>query len=226
MAVQRHPVDSFDPKLNFWEEFSDYKIHPTFSRIWKNNSSDVDQIKSSSSFMWLLAMCYDRKSSIYNQPEQDKWEVASEALFNDPKAMLNFVLYDDKNKPDPFSGDNLPIINIPINLELRTIITEFEKSIDTPLGLSLRELERKLVERTNFIMNTPYTIDGYTEPTEEQPKSFLIKGTADQLDKMFANTEKINALITKSIENLRAASGQGVTKGGQMESLGDKAKDF
>jgi hypothetical protein len=74
-------------------------------------------------------------------------------------------------------------------------------------------------------MDTPYSIDKW-ERKDEKSKMMLIKGTADQLDKMFANTEKINKLITTAISDLRAASGEGTTKGGQKESLGDKAKDF
>lgn len=226
MAVQRHPVDSFDKKLNFWEEFADYQLHPIFTRIYKNNRKD--KLELSSLFMWALTLCYDRKSSFYNQPEVDKWEVVSEDLFGDPKALLNFALYDDDNEADPF-GENKSdaIINIPADLDFRQIITEFEKSIDSPLGLSLRELERKLMERTQFIMETPYTIDSMVnKSTNENPKMVLVKGTAEQLDKMFTNTDKITSLITKAMENLRAASGQGTVKGGQMESLGDKGNDF
>ena len=226
MAIQRHPVDSFNKKLNFWEEFRDYQLHPIFTRIYKANRKD--RLEASSLFMWALSLCYDRKSTFYNQPEQDKWEVVSEDLFGHPEALLNFALYDDPKEDDPFALEEThPIINMPVDLDFRKIIHEFEKTIDTPLGLSLRELERKLVERTNFIMMTPYTIDSTTTGgTEANPKQVLVKGTAEQLDKMFANTEKINALITKSMENLRAAAGQGVTKGGQLESLGDKGEDF
>lgn len=226
MAVQRHPVDSFSKELNFWEEFADYKLHPVFTRIYKNNRKD--KLEVSSLFMWALTLCYDRKSSFYNQPEIDKWEVVSENLFEDPKALLNFALYDDEDKDDPFKeGGSDAIINIPVDLDFRQIITEFEKSIDTPLGLSLRELERKLTERTQFIMDTPYTIDAMVNKgSGDTPKMVLVKGTAEQLDKMFTNTDKITSLITKAMENLRAATGQGTVKGGQMESLGDKAQDF
>ena len=218
MAIQRHPVDSFDKKLNFWEEFQDYKLHPIFNRLWKNNNKSVEDLKQSSLFMWALVVCYDRKSSVYAQPEIDKWEVASEDLFGDKKALLNFALYDDEKTDDPFANKE-PVIKMPMDLSFRQVISEFEKTIDTPLGLTLRELERKLIERTEFIMETPYSIDSFVEGK-------MIKGTADQLDKMFANTEKINKLITTALADLRAASGDGTTKGGQKESLGDKANDF
>lgn len=220
MAIQRHPVDSFNPKSDFWEEFPDYKIHPIFSRIWKTNKNKPIE---SSKFMWALALCYDRKSSFFSQPEQDKWEVVSEELFDDPFALLNFALYDDENKENPFNTPDevqvIPVIDIPVDIKFRQIIVEFEKSIDTPLGMSLRELERKLVERTRFIMDTKYTLD-----TVEGGK--LKKGTSEQLDKMFVNTDKITALISKALEALHTIEGSGVTKGGQKESLGDAGKNF
>lgn len=224
MALQKHPVDSFDKKVNFWEEFQDFKVHPVFSRIWANNRKT--KLKESSLFMWALALCYDRKSILFNQPEIDKWEVVSEDLFGDPHAFINFVLYDDEEKSDPFADDGVePIINIPMGLKIRQIIVEFEKVIDTPLGLSLRELERKLIERTDFIMRTPYSIDRW-DRKDDGAKMVLIKGTAEQLDKMFANTEKINTLIQKGMEALLASEGQGIAKGGGKESLGDGATDF
>lgn len=224
MAVQKHPVESFDKKINFWEEFQDFKVHPVFSRIWAANRKN--KLKESSLFMWLLTLCYDRKSAIFNQPEIDKWEVASEDLFEDPEAMLNFVLDDDEVSEDPFAdGKADPVINIPADIKIRTLIREFENAIDTPIGLSLRDLERKLSERTKFIMETPYALDKVTVP-EGGGKAVITKGTAEQLDKMFANTEKINTLIQKAMENLLAAEGQGQAKGGGKESLGDKAIDF
>tara|TARA_R110000772_G_scaffold27361_19_gene69667 strand:- start:73 stop:741 length:669 start_codon:yes stop_codon:yes gene_type:complete len=222
MATQRHPVDSFKKELNFWEEFPDFKIHPTFSRIWKANKDHIDK---SSLFMWALALCYDRKSSFYPQPEADKWEAVSWDLFNDENALMNFALYDDENKKDPFEKADTdetvaPVIGIPKDLTFRGIILDFEKAIDIPLGIALRELERKLVERTKFIMETTYSLDYYDD------KGKLKKGTSDQLDRMFTNTDKINALITKAMADLYSIDGSGTVKGGQKEGLGDAGKDF
>ena len=225
MAIQRHPVDSYDAKLNFWEEFPDYKVHPLFSTIWKINHKE--KLEKSSLFMWALTLCYDRKSSFFNQPEADKWEVVSEELFKESTALMNFFLYDDKDSKDPFENAE-PIIGLPISVSFREIINEFERSIDSPLGLSLRDLERKLAERTSFIMATPYTIDSVVKIEDDngKTKTSQIKGSADALDKMFANTEKINSLIQKAMENLRSVAGEGTTKGGGKESLSDGDKTF
>lgn len=210
--IQRHPIDSFDPKRNFWEEFPDYKIHRLFGRIHALNKKEGN-LQNSSNFMWVLSLCYDRKSSLFTQPEHDKWEVACEQLFNDESVMI-------KISEDHLAQD---FVHLPKEIDLFEVISEFESSIDTPLGISLRTLEKKLAERTKFIQETPYTMDEYQTKGKRE---VLVRGTATQLDKMFADTDKITALIQKAMDNLRAASAETQTKGGQKESLGDGAQDF
>ena len=212
MAIQRHPVDSFSKKLNFWEEFPDYKLHKVFGPLWKNNRN-ADKLKESSLFMWALALCYDRKSSFFAQPEQDKWEVVSEDLFGDIKLMHKLAL-----------GESQTQLVFPLGLELYDYIAEFEKSIDTPLGISLRLLEKKLSERTKFIMETDYSMDYYE--TTEAGRQITKKGTADQLDRMFRDTGKINELIQKALDDLRSSESGGTAKGGGVESLSDGDKSF
>jgi len=43
---------------------------------------------------------------------------------------------------------------------------------------------------------------------------------------MFANTDKINGLVLKAMENLKSVEGQGVAKGGGKESLSDGDDSF
>ena len=86
-------------------------------------------------------------------------------------------------------------------------------------------LENKLKERTAFISSTPYSMDSFE--TSSSGKNILKKGTADQLDKMFANTDKINKLVQDAMNALAASSGSGGSaKGGGLESLGDSDKSF
>jgi hypothetical protein len=212
--IQRHPVDSFDTKVNFWEEFPDYKINAVFGLFWKRNKeAGPHYLEASSKFMWLLALCYDRKSSFFAQPEKDKWEVVGDNLFGQPDLMMDLV-EDMKAKPGMLKF---------ADLELVEYIAEFEKSIDTPIGLSLRILEKKLAQRTAFINETDYTMDHFELVGT---KNILRKGTADQLDRMFANTDKINGLVLKAMENLKSVEGQGIAKGGGKESLSDGDENF
>ena len=212
MAIQRHPIDSYEKKLNFWEEFPDYKLHKVFGALWRNNKN-AGKLKESSLFMWALTLCYDRKSSYFAQPEHDKWEVVSEDFFGDTKFMHKLAL-----------GESQTQLIFPLGIDLFDYILEFEKSIDTPLGISLRLLEKKLAERTRFIMETDYSMD-YYEVTDAG-RNVLKKGTADQLDRMFRDTGKINDLIQKALDDLRTSEAGGTAKGGGVESLGDGDKTF
>jgi hypothetical protein len=210
MAIQAHPVESYDLKLNFWEEFPTYKVHKIFGEFWKQNKGNLEW---SSNFMWVLSLCYDRKSSIFAQPEVDKWEVSCEDVFDDAQLFM-------KLHEDPMS--QATIIMGP-GTTLRQLIAAFENSIDTPLGLSLRLLEAKLLERTAFIHETKYSMDYYETTNGRQ---ITKKGTADQLDKMFAATDKINALIQKAMDELRSSEGLGTVKGGEAVSLSDGDKNY
>lgn len=211
MAITRHPIDSYDLHLNFWEEFPDYKVHPLFGELWVLNKKD--NLQNSSKFMWVLSLCYDRKSSIFAQPEIDKWEVSCDDVFEDKDFFM--TLHTETGTQDK--------LIFPKDVTLRKIISGFEESIDTPLGISLRLLEAKLIERTEFIHGTPYCMDYYED---KNGKYTLKKGTADQLDKMFAATDKINSLIQKAMDELRSSEGLGTAKGGETESLGDSDKSY
>jgi hypothetical protein len=213
MSIQRHPVDSFDKTLNFWEEYPDYKVHPVFGDFWRVNKA-ASKLKESSLFMWALSLCYDRKSSVFSQPEMDKWEVVSEDLFGKKDVMYNAVL----------EPENCKVVNFVLGGTVQKLIHAFEESIDTPLGLSLRRLEKKLIERTDFMMDTPYSLD--TIEISENNRSVTKKGTADQLDKMFTNTDKIVSLIQKALDELIASENAGTMKGNERESLSDGSHDM
>lgn len=220
MAVQRHPVDSFNPQTNFWEEFPDYKLLGIFGALWKINRKH-GKLKNSSNFMWALTLCYDRKSSFFPQPVQDKWEGVSEQLFDDMHYFINLALMEEPHKEEDYDDPEVKVILLE---DLHTYISEFEQSIDTPLGMALRRLEKKLVERTKFIEETPYTLDHYE--VTKAGKNVLRKGTADQLDRMFRDSGKINEQVQKALDDLKSSEGQGSVKGGGIESLGDGDKTF
>ena len=212
--IQRHPVDSFDKSLNFWEEFPDYKIHQVFGVFWKlNKVAGPRYLQSSSSFMWLLTLCYDRKSSFFAQPELDKWEVCGDNLFGQSSLMMDLV-EDIKSKPGMLKFADLEVVEY---------IAEFEKTIDTPIGLSLRVLEKKLAERAKFIMDAEYTWDSFKDVNG---KPVMQKGTADQLDRMFERTDKINGLIIRAMDAIKSSVGTGQVKGGGQESLSDGDNNF
>lgn len=164
--------------------------------------------------MWGLSLCYDRRSAMFSQPEDEKWGVIGEDLFNDENFYEKFM----------FSPEELKDLVIPIGMTGEFIINQFIDSIESPLGLTLRVLEKKLIERTNFIAETKYTLDDYV--MGKGGKAILKKGTASQLDKMFADTDKINTLVQTAMNALNSDSAKDSNKGGGLASLGDSDKNY
>ena len=205
-----HPARSWKPVKSqrplFWDEFPTFLLIPSFSRFMKLNGKS-----KSSEFMWALTVCYDKESAAYNQPDEEKWGFCSEEIFGESNYIYNeFTSEDTKLKYDVACTATLLKI-------------EFEKAIDSVMGYNLRILENKFVERTAFLQNTKYSADAYKEING---KNVLIKGTADQLDKMFANTDKITSLIQNIMKQQKASELGGSAKGGGQESLGDGDSSF
>jgi len=208
-----NPASSYDIKLNFWEEFPTFKLIPEFGAIHRVNKGSRTNLKGSSRFMWALSLLYDRKSVLFNQPLHDKLEAASENIFDDTYFLTNLI-EDPKN--------NLIFI-CPEGFDFHLLAERFQRAIDSPLGISLRELETKLQERTRFIMSSEYTLDRVE--TDEEGNRTVFKSNVEQLDKMLERTTKINDLILNAMNALNNLD-EGETRGGSEESLTDSSKDF
>jgi hypothetical protein len=72
-------------------------------------------------------------------------------------------------------------------------------------------------------MNTEYTMDDFEEVNGRQ---VMRKGTADQLDKMFANSDKIFTQDKKAMDDLKLSADGGESKGGGETSLSDGDNNF
>lgn len=211
--VSIHPASSYDLNINFWEEFPSFKLLPEFLELYKANMKVKKNLQGSSNFMWALAILFDRKSVLFNQPLSDKLEAASENIFDDSFFLSNII--EDPTKNSYFV--------CPSNFDFMSLATAFQEAIDSPLGMSLRQLEAKLGERTKFLMTTEYTMDR-VEIDDEGNKT-IFKSNVEQLDKMFERTAKINALILDAMNALNNME-EGETRGGAEESLADSDKQF
>lgn len=92
---------------------------------------------------------------------------------------------------------------------LESILTQAEKSLD--------RWNTTLKKRDAFIHSQEFTLDGYNE------EGRLVKGTADQLDKMLANTNKLYQeyfSIVKELEEEELAR----SKGNKIKSLSDSGE--
>lgn len=80
----------------------------------------------------------------------------------------------------------------------------------------LLNFERKLHERQNFIDNTPYTLDYFDDNGKP------VKGTASQLDKMMADTNKIYAQLQELKALYEKSEEEGHVRGGRTESASEQ----
>jgi len=102
--------------------------------------------------------------------------------------------------------------------EYKKIFEFFKDSSISQTERSILELEEKLKERTDFIMSVSYSLDEYDDNGK------LVKGTADQLDKMLAQSDKMFTLMEKLKEQKQKEQDGllGEIKGGREESFIEK----
>ena len=97
------------------------------------------------------------------------------------------------------------------------VISRAEEAILSQAEKSLVSWDKTLKKRDEFIHSQEFTLDNYNE------EGRLVKGTADQLDKMLANTNKLYQeyfKILKELKNEEDIRG----KGNKIKSLSDSGE--
>jgi hypothetical protein len=148
--------------------------------------------KESSTIMWAIAMLVD--------PHEDNL-IRNQSL-KEKKALIAEDYLNDKK----FNWDHPEIKGL----------REFY--FDNCLTIAEKELvryEEKLVQRGDFISDQSYTMDFYDD------RGKIVKGTADQLDKMMLNSSKIFAEIENIKDKLTREDVEGQLKGGATESASE-----
>lgn len=148
--------------------------------------------KESSTIMWAVAMLIDPHEENLIRNQSDK----------EKKALIAEDYLNDKK----FNWEHPEI------KELRDFY------FDNCLTIAEKELvryEEKLVQRGDFISTQGYTMDSYDD------RGKVIKGTADQLDKMMLNSSKIFAEIENIKDKLTKEDVDGQLKGGATESASE-----
>lgn len=189
-------IDSFQLGVSFWEVNPQFLVSNPFKRIHSDDRST--RKKNSSVMMWFVVMCYDLDSKYEGLEIKEKHSIVGEDFCGSAT----------------YYEDNKELIE-----EVRIA---YCKLMDTPAKRSLRNWKYKLEERDEFISKTPFTMD-YYEEDERSGRMKTIKGTADQLDKMLANTKKLwddYERIMEAIAKEENQSGEG--KGGSMASASDE----
>lgn len=192
-----------DATNNFWEEFPYMRRVPEFKKLYSTDRSDKKH--KSSKCMWFLVLSYDIDSDFYDYDTLDRLSTLEEVcILNCPEYM----------------GD-----------DYERLCVAFVDHIDNALSESVRELEAKLKERTAFMKSTPYRMDEYVQAyktkivdgiEEEVPdgKPRLVKGTAKDLDAMFASTKGVQDLLMELRDNLKSKD-KSENYGGSQGSLNE-----
>jgi len=185
---------SWNTDLNYWDLHPIMKTFKVFNDLYKADKSKKKD--KSSKIMWAIALAHDphEENTWYRVNPADKKKLISEEYLEQPD----------------FDWEDIGIQTL-IEGYLNLTLTTAEKE--------LFKLERKMAERGDFIDKTPYSLDYYEEDTGR-----AIKGTADQLDKMMANTDKIWTLLDKAKATLSAESMKTRLRGDVAESATDEGK--
>lgn len=80
----------------------------------------------------------------------------------------------------------------------------------------LRNFIQKIHNRQQFIDKTDFSLDSYDENGK------IIKGTADQLDKMMVNTSKVWAVYDDLASKFAESEEDGAARGGRSESISEQ----
>jgi hypothetical protein len=146
----------------------------------------------SSKLMWAIALCCDPHDS-------NPWK-------NTVEKEKRKLIAEDFLKDKKFNWEHKEIVEL---------IEEYQNRVLTIAQKELVRYEKKLVERGDFISKTPYSMDSVDD------KGRVIKGTADQLDKMVVNSGKVFEQLLNIKEKLIKESTEGTLRGGAAESAGE-----
>ena len=185
---------NFNIDENFWELNPTFKACNPFKKLHTSDKSRNKVVSSNK--MWCIALIWDRDSMYFNLPEEgedNKIDMIFEEFYGDAKWLT-------KNRP-----------------EFEELSAFYRKLTETPTMRAFKELEDKLDERAEFLRNTKYDLG---LPND---KGVLVGGTADLLEKMFSNTDKIFKTV-EATRKLVLDEKSKVTKGDVTESASDSGK--
>ena len=105
-------------------------------------------------------------------------------------------------------------------VEVDNLKAFYIKLQDTTAKRALREIEQKLLERTQFIHDTKYTLGECNE------RGSWVGNTATILDKMLADTKKVYDLYNDALKLVEKEDleGEGRVKGGGNISMTDSGE--
>jgi len=171
-------LSNFQIDANFWQSYPQMILPKAFNDLYKKDKSK-DKVESSK-VMWAIAMLIDISDTnkYRNLREDDRKKLISEDYLGNAK----------------FNWSTLePAI---------TTYKDLHTSKDERI---LIDLEKKVEERTKFIIDTEYSLE-----------------EGDKLDKLFANTDKIFTIVKDLRADIEKQKNVGQLKGGRTESISEQ----
>lgn len=189
-------INSFNTDENFWI------INPQFKNVqpFKNHhNSDKSRGKGKSSkIMWFVVQIADTSAN----------NVFKNMIYEEKVALLSLDFMQDADYYD--TNEDL----------LQPLIDTYRRLHTTPALKAMEEWNEKMIERSEFIKNTSYSMDSY-DMDERTGKPILVKGTAKQLDDMMKNNKPIYDMYHIILKSLAEEDENTQVKGGQHLSLSD-----
>lgn len=174
-----------------------WDLHPIFKTIKVfGNLHRSDKTKGkhgSSTLMWAIAMYVDpNKQNPYRNLNQEEKQQ---------------IIKQDFLKDKDFNWGHKSIVEL---------IETYENYCLSIPEKELIRFEEKLFQRGKFLKDSDYSFDEYDDNGK------LLKGTADQLDKMMINTGKLYEHLSKIKDSIAEEEASSSTRGGEVESASEK----
>lgn len=183
--------------INWNTDENFWELHPimkTLGSFKKLYKSDKSRAKhNSSTLMWAIALAVDpNKANPYRNINMEEKKQ---------------IIKEDFLKDKDFNWNHSSILEY---------VADYENYCLTIAEKELIKFEEKLNQRGKFLEEATYTFDDYGADGK------VIKGTADQLDRMMVNTGKLYDHLNKIKESIAEQEAKGSLRGGEVESASEE----
>lgn len=184
---------SWSADVNFWKSNPQITLHNPYSKLY-NKDKSKDKSKSSID-MWTIFFLSDpdsTKNTFYRIPYSERLALIKENYNKD------------------FNENNKLIIEC---------LEAYPQLILSAVERSLKEEIDSMVQRSQLLRNTVYTLD---KTVIDGNKSLIMKGTATQLDSMRSKTTKLYENYEKLQQKFMKQQDETRIRGGRKETISEK----
>ena len=190
-------INTFSTDENFWVLYPQFQTVQPFKDLYKKDRSKNKY--QSSKVAWFVTQVIDTSSK----------NVFRNLVYEERLSLLSQDFMGDVDYYDKHASTLQPLIDFYTKLHM------------TAARKALKEWEEKMIDRSEFIKNTPYSEDSYEQMGDKWVKQ---AGTAKMLDDMMKNSKGIFDLYQQILKSLDEEGEGSQVKGGRTLSLSDTKK--